>query len=628
MLKRLLVVLALAVVAARAQDLRASLAGRVSDPGDYAVPRAKVAVTNVDTNISHQAETNEAGRYTVLFLQPGRYTLAVEAGGFKKFVRENIVLGSSEKAGIDVPLQVGQLAESVTVTAEAPLLSTETASRGAAVAGKQITDLPVAGRNIYQLAWAAPGIVKASRSFGPLDNIGHSNASDVSINGGFRGENESVLDGVTNTQPFTRNVTFMPPLESVAEMKVQTNNYDASYGRLGGGVIAITTRSGTNAFHGTLFEYHNNSKLNANSWLANSQGNPRTRSANNNFGFHVEGPILLPRLFDGRNRLFFMVSYDATRDRGDDLENALMPTPAMRSGDFSALPSRTLYDPLTTTQQGTALVRQAFPNNRVPASRINPVAARVLSFVPPPNLQRPYPDPNYANFGGARTGYDQFNNKLDYRINNNNNLYFSYGRTPYQETADELFDLSSPAETSRSNPTERQYYRWALDWTNTLNARTVLNLRWGMARYRNTRGSIPAVGYDPRQLGFADPLVCQFTALNFPRFDTPPYNSVGSSIYKDENIRETSSYQANLNRTQGRHQLKFGAEFRLFNENTVAPGASSGYYFFDRGFTQANPLRGDAAFGDEFASFLLGYPAPACRRSCRRCPLPVSRDLT
>lgn len=162
----------------------------------------------------------------------------MEAPGFKTFIRENLVLGTSEKAAVDAPLEVGQIAERITVTAEAPLLNTESASRGSSVIARQIVDLLNNGRNIYQFAWAAPGLIKASRSYGSMSNIAHSNAGDVSINGGFRGENESVLDGVTNTQPITRNVTFMPPLESVAEIKVQTNNYDASYGRVGGGVGA------------------------------------------------------------------------------------------------------------------------------------------------------------------------------------------------------------------------------------------------------------------------------------------------------------------------------------------------------------------------------------------------------
>jgi hypothetical protein len=595
-----------------AQEMRSSVAGRVTDPSGAAVPRARVAVTNVDTNLSSQTLSNDSGRFAILFLQPGRYRLSVEAPGFKKFVQENLEIGSSEKAGIEVGLEVGQLSERITVTTESLLLNTETASRGSAVTPKQIVELPNNGRNVYQFAWAAPGLIKASRSYGSMNNIAHSNASDVSINGSFRGENESILDGVTNTQPITRNVTFMPPLQSVGEFKVQTNNYDASYGRTGGGVIAISTKSGTNALHGALFEFYRGSALSANSWEANSLGNPRTRAVNNNYGFHLDGPVWIPKLFDGRNRLFFMVSHDYTVSRGVDIESAVMPDATLRSGDLTGVPL-TVYDPLTTRQQGSAFIREPFAGNRIPAARINHVSRKVLDFVPLPNLTgRAFGQQNYANFGGLGSGYHQALYKVDYRMNQKNNMYVSYGITPFDEYGDILFGRGNPAETSRSLPSSRYYYRGAFDWTSTLNAQTVLNFRGGIARYVNKRGNEDAVGFDPRRLGFADALVSQFSTLNFPRFDIGPnrYTSIGSSIWKDLNVRESSSYQANLNRNHGRHQIKLGAEFRIFNENTVAPGNSSGYYLFDRAFTQANPLRGDAASGDEFAAFLLGYPAP------------------
>ena len=593
-----------------AQDLRASITGRVTDPAGAAVPGASVVITNVLTNVPARTETNESGFYALLFLAPGQYTLSAEAAGFKRFVRESLTLGSSERAGLDVPLEIGQATERITVTGEAELLNTETASRGSALSSKQIVDLPNNGRNVYQYAWAAAGVVKMSRSFGSMNNISHSNASDVSINGGPRGENESVLDGVTNTQPITRNVTFMPPMESVGEFKVQTNNYDASYGRTAGGVIAISTKSGTNAFHGTLFEFYRGSALAANSWQANSLNQPRTRSVSNNFGFHLDGPVFIPKLIDGRNRLFFLVSYDLSRSRGIDVENAIMPDSALRGGDFSGIP-QIIHDPLTTRQQGTALVRSPFALNQIPADRINTVSRRVIEFVPLPNLAGRAPGlPNYVSAGSGKGDITQRLYKADYRVNDKNNIYASYGVTPFKEFGDVLFGVDNPAETSRSIGSTRDYTRGAVDWTSTLNVRTVLNIRAGLARYVNVRGNPAAAGYDPRQLGFAGSLVSQFSTLNFPRFSIGGgrYTDIGASIYKDLNTRETSSVQANLNRTHGRHQLKLGVEFRLFNENTIAPGDSSGFYQFNKEFTQANPLRGDAASGDEFATFLLGYP--------------------
>ena len=604
--------LLLAASTARAQELRASISGRVTDPTESATPHAKVVATNVETNVAKETETNDAGRYTILFLQPGRYTLTIGAAGFKRFVRENLVLGTSDKAAVDVTLQLGQLAENVTVTAEAPLLETETASRGSLVTTRQIADLPINGRNIYQLAWAAPGVIKASRSWGSVDNIGHGNASDVIINGGIRGQNESILDGVTNTQP-NRNVNFMPPVEALAEMKVQTSNYDATYGRLGGGVVAITTKSGTNAFHGSLFETNRVSRFSANRWEANFVGASKVRGVSNNFGFQTDGPLYIPKLLNGRNRLFFMIAYNGTRSRSSGGDSAVIPDAAMRGGDFSGVPLQ-IYDPLTTSREGSGFARERFAGNRIPAHRINNVGAKVMEFVPLPNLAgRGFGLENYVNFGGAKSGYDQFLGKLDYRVNEKNNLYFSYGRLPHQEFDDILFGTDSPAETSRENPLHRNYYRYVLDWTNALNASNVLNFRAGLARYTNTRGNPAAVGFDPRRLGFADALVSQFSFLHFPRFDMGRYTSVGSSIFLDYSTRDSYSYQFNLNRNQGRHQFKYGVEARLFNENAIAPGNASGYYTFNKGFTQRNPAQADAVSGDEFASFLLGYPADGSR---------------
>lgn len=605
----LLASLLVTVAAAPAQELRASVSGLVTDPSGSAVPRAKVVVTNVETNVSTDTETNDAGRYTILFLLPGRYTLTVEAAGFKKFVRENLVLGTSDKAAVDAPLQVGQLAESVTVTAESVLLETETASRGSLVTARQIGDLPNNGRNIYQIAWFAPGVIKGSTYWGSMENYALGNSTDVIINGGVRRENASVMDGVTNTQP-GRSVAFMPPIEAVAEMKVQTSNYDATYGGFGGGVVAITTKSGTNAFHGSLYEFNKASRLAANPWEDNFLGHPRSRFLNNTFGFQVDGPIYLPKLFDGRNRLFYMVSYEGLRESSSGGDSTVIPDRAMRSGDLSGLPVR-IFDPLTTRQEGARYVRQPFDGNRIPANRINPVATKVLEFVPQPN--RPgagFGDDNYASFAGARNGYDEFLTKLDYRINNSNNVYFSYGRLPYQEFDDILFGGSSPAEPSRENPLYRNFYRWAFDWTSTLSPTTVLNFRWGLARYINIGGSPPAVGFDPRRLGFADALVSQFSFLHFPRFDIGGrYVPIGSDRTLSSEGRDAYSYQLNLNRSQGRHQLKYGAEFRIYNENSQSPGFASGRYTFNRGFTQQFPGDRQDQTGDEFASFLLGYPA-------------------
>ena len=273
------------------QDIRATLSGQVTDASGSAVPNAKVAVINTETHVVSPATTNDAGRFVVNFLIPGRYKLEVEANGFKKFVRENIQLEVGDKAGIDASLQMGEISDNVTVTDEMPLIETETGSRGQVINGRQLMDLPNNGRNAYQLVWAVPGVIKTGGYWGSMENYALGNATGTSINGGKRRENETLLDGATNTLS-NRDVNFQPILDAVEEFKVNTGVYDAAYGRTGGGVTILSTKSGTNAFHGSLWEYHKNDALAATPWVLNSLDEQKPHFINNTFGFQVGGARL------------------------------------------------------------------------------------------------------------------------------------------------------------------------------------------------------------------------------------------------------------------------------------------------------------------------------------------------
>jgi Carboxypeptidase regulatory-like domain/TonB dependent receptor len=590
------------------QDIRATLSGQITDAPGSAVPNAKVAVINTATNVASKATTNDVGRYVVSFLIPGRYRLEVEAKGFKKFVRENIQVEVGDRIGLDIRLQVGEITESVTVAGQIPLLETENASRGQVITSQQLGDLPNNGRNAFQLVWAVPGVIKTGGYWGSMENYALGNATGASINGGKRRENETLLDGATNTLG-NRDVNFQPILDAVAEFKVNTGVYDAAYGRTGGGVTVLSTRSGSNAFHGSIWEYHKNAALAATPWVLNSLGENKPHFLNNTFGFQVGGPAYIPKVLDGRNKLFFMVAYEGLRERSSGGDSVIVPTASMRSGDFSGLPVA-LYDPLTTRAVNGQNVRDPFPGNRIPANRINPVAASLLKFVPLPNFGTgEYGNDNYAAFLGAKNGYNQWMTRVDYSIDAKNSVYFRYGRLPYTEFDGILFGGASPAEPSRQNPLLRNFSNWNADWATTLSPTTVFNLRFGLARYINRGGSPPAADFDPRELGFADSLVSQFRFLNFPRFTLGQYTAIGTDLVANKVVRDAYSYQANISKVMRTHQVKLGSEFRLYNQSVYTPGNASGAYSFSRAFTQRDPLRADAASGDDFASFLLGYPA-------------------
>ncbi len=487
----------------RAQDLRGSISGLVADPTGRPVEQAGVAVSNPATGVENRTLTNEAGRFAVIGLLPGAYRVRIEAPGFKQAVLEDIAVRTAERSEVDVALEIGLVTEFVTVTAEGALLETESASRGTTIGRRQIVDLPNNGRNIFQLVWAASGVTKTSTYWGSMENYALGNATNAQINGGVARENETVMDGLTNTQP-NRDLVFQPPIEAVEEVRIQTNSYDATYGRFGGGVVAITTKSGSNSFHGTLFETNKSDALAANAWVFNSLGQPRQHFVNNTFGWQAGAPLVIPKLLDGRNRfIFFMVSYEGLRQRETSNSATIVPTAAQREGDYSAFP-RQLFDPLTTRQEGTRFVRTPFAGNQIPASRLDPIAQNVLRFVPLPNLPgRAFPLNNYATFASAKNGYNQVLTRLDYQVNPSDRVYFSYGRLPYEEFRGPQFGENSPAEPSNSNPLQRDFYRWVGNWDHNIGPRTALNLRAGIVRYVNTRGNPAAVGFDPPRTWFS-----------------------------------------------------------------------------------------------------------------------------
>lgn len=301
----------LGVCAAPAQEVRATITGIVTDPSGAPVAGAIVTVTSIAQNVSVSTKSNETGNYVSPFLAPGVYRLAVELSGFKKFVRENIVLEAQDKARVDVRLEVGELQQSVTVSEAVSLLQTETATRSQIISNELIAHVPTQGRNPFQIAWAAPGVIK-TEDWRYLRSFDIAGTSNFSVNGGRNRENEVLLEGISNVRG-SRTVIHVPTMESVQEFKVVTNTYDAQYGRTGGGVVAIVTKSGGNSFHGNAFEYFQVDELNANQTELNRAGIKKPPMNINTFGIQASGPMYLPRVFDGRNRLFWMVSYEGMR---------------------------------------------------------------------------------------------------------------------------------------------------------------------------------------------------------------------------------------------------------------------------------------------------------------------------
>lgn len=614
---RYLVVLLAVVGIVVGQEDRASVAGLITDPAGAAVPNAQITITSVERSTSSQAASSDAGRYQVGFLLSGKYTLTVEAPGFKKYVRENIELAVAQKLGLDLKLEIGALAESVTVNDRVTLLETESASRGQVITRRELHDLPNNGLSPFQLVWAIAGVTRTTASWGSMSPQGVANATNFSLNGSRPGENEVLIDGVSDVHG-GRQVKNVPSVLILDEFKVITNPYDAQYGRTGGGVISFTTKSGTNAFHGQLWENAANNKFNANSFANNLAGNRRPQSNTNVFGFEADGPVRLPKLVDGRNKLFFMFSYEGWRGRGTDLQNFTIPLDEQRAGDFSGLLNGagqlvSLFDPLTTTPDGRGgFTRTAFTGNRIPAGRMNQIAVKAAAFLPRPIFagQGPGRLNNYVLPTPNIWGINMVASRLDYHVNQRHKVHFRYSNTPFQEIRSIGWG-DNVAETSGNAPLTRNGVNWSFDWTWAAAPNTVWNVRFGLTRWEDFAGNLIGRGYDPRQLGFPDSLVSQFKVLQFPRFQFAGggnYSPLGTGRPGNFESDYAYSLQPNLNLVRGAHVLKIGAEGKRFDKNRIPLGLISGQYSFDRSYTQRNPLQGDAVSGNEFAAFLLGYP--------------------
>lgn len=613
----LFVALLATVSIASAQEVRASLTGTVTDSQGAAIPGVTITATNVANNSSITQITNDSGLYLTPFLSPGTYRLTAEKAGFKRYVRDGIILQVQDRARLDVVLEVGEISQSVTINAEVSQLQTETASRSQVIANELISQVPTQGRNPFQIAWAAPGVVKTGgwRYLRSFDIAGTSN---FAVNGGRNRENEVLLDGISNVRG-NRTVIHVPTMESVQEFKVATNTYDAQYGRTGGGVVTIVTKSGTNSLHGTLFENFQVEELNANQTELNRAGVRKPPNNINTFGLQAAGPVYIPKVFDGRNKLFWLISYEGMRQRSADPGTTTVPLQEWRGGDFSSLLNAqgaqvTIYDPLTTAPDGS---RTPFAGNRLPANRINPISAEVIKNFPTPNSlgDGPARINNYIYPSRWIGDMDQWIGRIDYMINAKNNFYFRYGQNPFAEYRGLVFmtDLNNvnPAEPTGNAPLNRNGRNWTFDWTSTLSPRMTFNLRAGLARWEESSGNSFGAGYDPRQLGFASSLVSQFTKLQYPRFDVGTYGNAGSDSLRRIGTNDSYTIQPNANLAMGRHIMKFGAEARRYNDNSNNPGQASGNYQFRRGWTQARALQADAVSGNEIASFLLGYPDAA-----------------
>jgi hypothetical protein len=617
---------ALLAFAVTALGQTAQVTGRISDATGAVVPGAQVSLTNQANGFKRDTVTNDEGYYTIPLVQPGNYELSVRKDGFRPVIQSGITLQVEQVARLDFKLDPGAVTEAVNVAADSSLLEKENSTLGTVVDNKRVTELPLLGRNPYSLVNLLPG-ARAPQSLNglPVDMF---TTQFVSINGARANQNEFMLDGATNTNPAWSGPTIFPGADSVQEFKVITNNYGAEYGRAAGGVFNVVTKSGTNQFHGSVYEFLRNDALNANEFFANRARQEKPPFRYNQFGFAIGGPISFPKKvfgplggYEGKNRTFFFTNYEGVRQRQAVTFAGNVPTALEREGDFSQTRNAagqliTIYNPLTTrpnpAQPGT-FIRDPFLNNKIPAGMIDPVAKSMLQFVPLPNTTGAN---NFTTPSSQRIDKDIFTVKIDHQISEKQRLSgrYSYDDSPWLRPV--IYgNIGSPS----NGPQIFGRKGVVLDDTYTFSPSLLGSFKYSFNRLINTRLPL-SFGYDLTQLGFPASFA---SAVQFPSIpvinvagltnsSTIPNVGSGLLLGASDYIRfglDTHTWAGSLTKSAGSHTFKWGGEFRLIRNNQTQRGDAANTFAFTSAFTQGpNPAVASAVAGNATASFMVGTP--------------------
>lgn len=613
---RLLAVLLSTSSWALAQETRGTILGRVTDPSEGVIAGVDVRATNVATGVTAAARTNEAGNYALPYLLTGTYTIQAELQGFRRFVREGIQVRVSDAVQVDILLQVGNVSETIEVRAETPLLSTAESSLGQVVDDRRVTELPTFGNSPIALVQLAPGVINSKDTrLAKAGSFSISKNSEFSTDGAGVYNNEFTLDGISNTQGqgTSPRVGFIPPQAAVAEFKVQTSSFDASVGHTMGALVNVSTKSGTNTLHGEAYWWLRNSAFDTANIFQNRAGQTLPVYQDNRYGLAGGGPVLLPKLYNGKNKTFWFYNWEANKFGNPKSFTNTVPTEAMRRGDLSALlalgSNYQVYDPATTTAAaGGRFSRQPFAGNLIPASRLDPVAQKILPYWSAPN-QAGTRDGRNNHFLAGKSLEDVWVHlaRLDHAFNQNHRIFLRLNKDFWEEDKNRYFPTgASGIIINRNN------HGISFDDVYVFTPTFLMNLRYGITRAtfterRASRGfDLASLGFSPRLTALIDP-----SLMAFPNVQVGSLTALSDWDSGDGgNYSTTHSLATTLTKLRGGHNLRFGADFRVYRENVgrypldVAP-----QLIFSSTYTRG-PLDNSTAppVGGELAAFLLGIP--------------------
>ena len=610
-----------------AQGERASITGTVVDDSQAIVVDASVRVRDTATNVTTKATTNSAGLYFITNLPPGTYDLTVEKRGFEITTVQNIPLTLTLAATVNVTLHVGSVTQTVAVTATAVQLESQSSALQSTITTRSVEELPNIGATPLAYAALVPNVVPITGQQA-LGNAVIGSATTAQMGGGLAQQNGYLVDGAESRGTNENGTAYSVPLEAVSEVRVDTTTYSAEFGRAIGGITQVATKSGTDQFHGTAWEFIRNADLNANSWQNDRNSIAKAPFQFNRFGANIGGPIK-------RNKLFFFFNYEATRQGGPAQVLGTVPTDAEKAGNFSnQLDAKgeqdLIYDPLTTAATSSGgYTRTAFPNDTVPASRFNNIATNVLKFYPEPNR----PGQTLANLndffmsGKSIVNTNNYLARVDYYISDRNRVYGRYGFTPYKSYSNLPGSASNPtapgfaydAQSVASNPGTAAMLCFLSTFTPNLLGEARLSYTrlqfntYPVAQHFN----VSTLGFGPNVTNYIG--YGQFPAISVDTYATggglavtgapsTDFDSLGGAT-RTYTPMDTWNLNYHMTWIKTRHNLKFGTDDALMRSFLYNSQYSAGQYIFDRTYTQGpNPLATTLNGGNGLASLELGVP--------------------
>jgi hypothetical protein len=591
-----------------AQSHEATVSGFVRDAQGAAVAGAKITAKNISNSGASTAESNESGFYSIQRLPIGAYEVQVERAGFNTYVRKGLQLTTGQVLGLDVELTVGAINQSVTVDSAAPLVETRNSDVNQLIEAKTMEDIPLGDRrtlNVVNLTGAAVFV-----------NYDSGSKPNFSLAGGRSQSQNFFLDGGTiqNMRLGVGQVDTDPPVETVAEVKVLSNSYSAEYGGSAGGVIVATTKSGTNSIRGSAYEYLRNDKLDASNFFAPIRNGEKVKAPlrYNVFGITVGGPVVIPKLYDGRNKTFFFGAYEGSRRREGATDVFTVPTLEQRSGDFSRTTTAAgavipVFDPATTRQSNGTNVRDQFPGNIIPANRIDPVAQALVNLYPLPNR----PADNLTGANNYSTNYtqgltrDAVLAKVDHTLTSKDSFSVRY---LYNSDNLDFTSVMPIAASDMRTPALRHQHFFYGQYTRVISPTVVNEFRFTYGNRVNHQQSLGLGQNWPDQLGLRG-----VANDAFPTINVAGYRQLGATAQERRQFPiQQFQYLDNLSVIRGKHSWKLGAEARpSYNYEVNLPSVSGNFTF--------NPLAtgqpGAANSGTGLASLLVGFPNAFTARS-------------